>query len=212
MLYHKIDSFKMKLVANYLLVVCLVGFMPSNSFSQETVLDRLSATESNGKVFLEWVISAGNTCQGIRILRSVDSLEFNQIGDIGGVCGSLTIPQRYTFTDLEPFKNVINYYRLDLGGIGLSKIVSAKVIDLGANGNQVIPNPIVSESKIYFSNPAKTETQLIIYQLNGTILSKEITRESFFTVRATELKPGIYIFSISIPGSQEFTKGKFVVF
>ena len=71
-------------------------------------------------------------CNGLGIQRSVNGLNFNTIGFIEGVCGSLTEAVRYTFTDSMPPVSSTVYYRIDLGPYGFSDITSLFVVDAGS--------------------------------------------------------------------------------
>lgn len=194
-----------------LIIVSFLFCILSKGHTQETSLDRFTASEINGRVYLEWIISAGNTCQGIRILRSTDSINFIQIGDIGGVCGNINTPQGYDFTDDNPIKNKINYYRLELGGIGLSKIISVEIIDLQSGGYQVRPNPVTSKSVIHFSNPGKRPCQLNIYSISGhEIFHKEVFDNSFHLFKG-DLQTGFYLFTITTMEGTRIVNGKFLV-
>ena len=134
----------------FVVLFVALGF---NSMSQnEDVIEYLHASEFNGKVLIAWAITQGNTCNGVIVLHSTDSVNFNQIGSIEGICGSTAESIEYDFTHITPEKNAINYYRLSLGGIGFSWIVSAEVIDMGANTSLVRPNPISENSELLFDN------------------------------------------------------------
>ncbi len=202
---------KYKVTFNYLMILGFLFCTLSNAFTQQTSLDRFTASEINGRVYLEWIIKAGNTCQGIRILRSTDSINFIQIGDIGGVCGNLSTPQGYDFTDDNPVKNKINYYRLELGGIGLSKIVAVEIIDLESGGYQVRPNPVTSDAIIYFSNPGKRNCQLNIYTLGGNEVLHKDVGITFFYISKGDLQTGLYLFTITTREGTRLVNGKFFV-
>lgn len=74
------------------------------------------ALYTNGKtVILSWSLDSGSTCNGIEILRSLDTTNFMKVGEIPGVCGSSSAVTSYTFTDCCPELNRTNYYRLKLG-------------------------------------------------------------------------------------------------
>ncbi len=77
-----------------------------------------SLFENNGKVYLNWSIVSGSTCNGIQIYRSTDSVMFTQVGNIPGICGSSSSAISYNFIDDNPVKNKVNYYRLELGNNG----------------------------------------------------------------------------------------------
>ena len=108
----------------YFFFFVLFIFSAPLSAQNEDVIEYLNASEFNGKVLLSWSIMQGNTCNGIQILHSTDSINFSQISSIEGICGSTQQSISYSFTDLSPEKNANNYYRLQLGGLGFSWIVS----------------------------------------------------------------------------------------
>ncbi|MGY8927636.1 MAG: hypothetical protein ACKVJC_10130, partial [Flavobacteriales bacterium] len=69
--------------------ILLFMFIGFSSLSQnEDVISHFSATEFNGKVLLTFAITQGNTCNGVVILHSTDSVNFTQVESIEGICGS----------------------------------------------------------------------------------------------------------------------------
>jgi hypothetical protein len=162
-------------------------------------------------LFLPWAIAEGSTCNGIQISRSTDSVNFTEVGSIPGICGSTSFEQPYNFTDENPVKNKVNYYRLGLGGSGLSEILSVEIIALENSGYQIRPNPITADAKIYFSNNKNQAHQLIIYNLSGVKIFTTTTKQDFFQINTAVIQAGIYVFSISLIGDTPKAKGKFVV-
>lgn len=152
----------------YNLVFVFFGLVSSVSAQNEDVISGLDANELNGKVLLTWSIKQGNTCNGINILRSTDSINFIFVGSINGVCGSSSAELPYEFTDLNPVKNKRNYYRLSLGGIGFSWIVSAEVIDVNSNNYMLRPNPIGDSSELHFKNDGSNTVEFIVYNEMGS--------------------------------------------
>jgi hypothetical protein len=150
------------------------------SFSQETILDQFSAENVSGKVFLAWTIKSGNTCNGIRIYRSNDSLIYNEIGDIQGVCGNTEYAVNYTYQDDSPSVNKVNYYRLNLGGQGLTYAVSVQVVDVGQNDYFLEQNPIAAETKLFFKNLTGEPYFLTIYSADGILKETKETSSDFF--------------------------------
>src|SRR3989338_10345725 len=82
------------------------------------ILDYMNVSNLKGDILLDWQISQGSTCKGIKIYRSVNNSAFIQVGEIEGICGNFYRPIRYIFKDENPVKNQVNNYRLDLGGYG----------------------------------------------------------------------------------------------
>ena len=103
-------------VFKFLLANILLFFSLQGLFAQRhPILGKFYLSENKGTVDLHWSIMEGSTCNGIQIYRSNDSIQFSKIGEISGVCGSISEEQSYTFSDVNPFRNQVNYYRLELG-------------------------------------------------------------------------------------------------
>lgn len=182
------------------------------SFGQnESVVNGFKADVHNQKVLLSWSITAGNTCNGVSILRSIDSINFEQIGSIEGICGSNQDDVRYTFTDLHPILNEDSYYRLELGGIGYSIIISALVIDIPENNYRIGPNPVVDNSELYFDNDASHDMIIRVYNSSGVIVNEIATNQSKVVIESTDYKTGIHLFTISDIQSGKTVRGKFIV-
>ena len=196
----------------YLLFAMFFSIAATKVFAQHNpILDNFSIFENNGKVFLNWTITSGSTCNGIQIYRSTDSTNFIQVGDIAGVCGSSSSPTPYNFTDDNPIKNSINCYRLELGGNGSSQILSVEIIDIASGGFQIRPNPIITDAKIYFDNNKKEEHHFTLYNMSGIAFLTTTTKESFFQLNATLLQSGIYFFTISTNENLPTAQGKLLV-
>jgi len=178
---------------------------------QSVILDSFEAFVIDDQVYLDWVISAGNSCNGTKIFRSIDTLQFTQIGNIEGICGNPASPQPFRFIDENPIRNSINYYRLELGVTGFSKIVSIEVIPLSDDGFQVRPNPATTYTKIYFNNSKKESTQLFLYNINGSQVTTITTQEHYFNLNVSNLQSGMYLFTISSQSGAYLTKGKLIV-
>jgi hypothetical protein len=183
----------------------------SNVFGQDvTILNNFNAFEAEGNVTLQWVIKSGSTCNGISIFRSTDGINFEIIGDIQGVCGNLSQPEPYSFVDVSPIKNAINCYKLELGNYGFSESVKIEIIDLAANGYQIRPHPVTTESKIYFQNKSFENFQLKLFDLNGKQIYNATTSTDFFVVNAAYLTSGMYFFRISDMNEAIRVSGKLV--
>ena len=192
--------------------ILLFMFIGFSSLSQnEDVISHFSATEFNGKVLLTFAITQGNTCNGVVILHSTDSVNFTQVESIEGICGSSQAQIEYDFTHLDPEKNVVNYYRLSLGGIGFSWIVSAEVIDLGVNKVLLRPNPIAEGSELFFDNETNSLINLRIYSSAGILIKSEQTTSELFILNGSEFESGMYFYTITPVGINPEVKGRFIV-
>jgi hypothetical protein len=190
----------------------LLIFTALNSPAQnEGILDKFNGIGNNGLVYLDWVITSGRTCDGTRIFRSTDSLTFIQIGDIQGICGSDSSPQPFSFIDENPVKNKTNYYRLELGNNGYSDIVAVEIIDLGNEGYQVRPNPVMTQAKIYFENDVHAKYQLRLYDQGGVVVYSDFSSESHFDLSTAHLRAGVYIFTLSPSGRSSTINGRLLI-
>ena len=200
---------KFKIIKLFLCL--LLQSATANVFAQHnSILDNFTVFENNGKVYLNWTIISGSTCNGIQIYRSTDSISYFKIGSIAGIRGSSSTTTNYNFTDNNPEKNKINCYRLELGGNWTSEILSVEIIDI-ESGYQIRPNPVIGKGKIYFDNNTKLQHQLFIYNLNGLQIFSSTTKEDFFELNTKIFLSGISPFTISTEGNLLKAKGKLMV-
>lgn len=169
------------------------------------------AEELSENVFLTWAIKQGFTCDGVDVLRSSDSVNFVKIGDIEGICGSSAASISYDFTDLFPEKNSRNYYRLSLGGVLFSNIISIDIIDIPANNYLVVPNPFVENSRIYFENAAVAMCELSVFSPHGTRVHVAHTNGEVFDLSALDFTHGVYFFEIVYENGKHPISGRFAV-
>jgi hypothetical protein len=195
----------------YFFFFVLFIFSVPLSAQNEDVIEYLNASEFNGKVLLSWSIMQGNTCNGIQVLHSTDSINFSQISSIEGICGSTQQSISYSFTDLSPEKNANNYYRLQLGGLGFSWIVSVEVIDLGMNTSIVRPNPLSKTSELLFDNEANFEVFISVYSSSGVLVNMQSTVSEQILLEKSKYTAGLYHYVLTSEESGVFGTGKFVV-
>ncbi|MFN3916682.1 MAG: T9SS type A sorting domain-containing protein [Flavobacteriales bacterium] len=194
---------------NWLFVFILLPVLSGSVFAQHPMLDQMTVQQEGTYVFINWTISIGETCNGIKIERAVNSSMFEQIGFIDGECGNPGFAVSYSFTDFHPVANAYNIYRLDLGGRGYTDEVSVFYVNTKEKGYVLSSNPILPDTKLYINNPRAENWILKIYRSNGQIDSQRQTNSDFFMLNSVEFNSGLYLFSIS-NGTQIFS-GKFVV-
>lgn len=93
------------MIKKFLFFLC---FISSTLFAvgQDPTLNYFNANSTSNSVLLTWEIKGGNTCNGIAIFRSTDGINFQQIGQVDGLCGSTDFAVAYSYTDLSPEKIV----------------------------------------------------------------------------------------------------------
>lgn len=163
----------------------------------DLILNSFSAQEVAGEVYISCVISSGNTCNGIRILRSEDGFKFDAIGNIAGVCGSSAGPVQYEYLDTKPKVNSVNYYQLDLGGVGNTTILEVDVRKLEDSQVQIAPNPMVSEGTLFFSNPSNALLDVQIATFSGITVFTKSTQQSTLKIDVERWESGLYLVFIT---------------
>ncbi len=183
----------MKIIKHIFIFALFAGYS-AIGLSQELhpILDRFSAFEVNKTVQIDCIISSGSTCNGIDILRSTDSLNYEIIGNIAGVCGSTSHPVSYQFEDSNPQINAPNYYKLELGGFGFTGAIAITIRNVEEGKVQVFPNPANQLTQVSFKNPVNQKYQLSIRNLAGELIFIKETTRDYFDVNVANWNSGYY--------------------
>lgn len=175
------------------------------------LLDNFSVSESNGNVSIRLTMSAGSTCNGIKFYRSEDSINFDEIGVIEGVCGLSFSPTNYQFIDNNPLFNKKIYYKVAIGIYGFSDILSIELIDNKVQNVQVRPNPVKDKALVYFSNPFSEIHSLHLYSNTGELIEVIETQENYFELDFSGKKVGMYFITITRQGHLPGYRGRVIV-
>lgn len=178
--------------------------------SSQTILDDFALDLNQGKVLLAWTIKSGSVCNGIQIYRSTieDSLNFELIEDIQGVCGDLSSPVAYTFTDENPLQNQVNYYKLLLGGQEFSEVLGIEVLLIPSNSYLLKPHPIVSSSSLYFYNSNNNDVELKVFDDFGSVVYKNQTNSNRFILDSSMISSGLYYFTLENKSNKSIINGR----
>ncbi len=194
---------------NLLAFLLLFYFQTYAQFTPQ--LDKFQAQQKDGIVYLDWVLSSGSVCLGIKIERSDDSVQFTEIGFVGGICGNLTKPTSYQFEDNSPIFNKKMYYRLSYPGLGVSEVINITVIHVAKNDYEANPTPSVGITKLNFYNPKFERHTLKVSNLSGIVVLELESSESYFEIDVSELDPGIYQFYIYNESNTNTVSGRVLV-
>lgn len=192
-------------------LILLLSVLPIVADAQISILDYFTASETNEQVLLKWSISTGETCNGINITRSTDTIGFQIIGEIAGVCGDADVHVPYSFLDESPLKNQVTYYRLELGISDFSEVIAIEVIEKNETGFQIRPHPMKNTGRIYFDNPQNDEWEFSLYQLSGQLLESRTTQGQFIEVNTAKYSSGLYVFSFKSMENDELINGKLMI-
>ncbi len=189
-------------------IIFLLAF--ARSVAQETIiLDGFTGVPQSGQVQLRWVISAGQTCNGTFIERSNDTIHWENIGEIPGICGSSAAPVPYNFIDGSPIANSLNFYRLELGGQGYSPVIGIPYYDYSQKGYLVIPNPARESTTFYFGTSEIEKFTIALFDLSGKLIVNVSGTGSNYNMDLNGLPSGPYFFYIARQG-RENVGGKLI--
>ncbi|HEX5003617.1 MAG TPA: T9SS type A sorting domain-containing protein [Bacteroidia bacterium] len=179
-----------------ILLFCLLAVFNARA-QQDTLFRYISAIQTSDGVLLQFTIVGGITCTGVKIERSGDGELFETVHEFVGVCGSVTVDESYSFLDRNPEPNHLNYYRLELGSLGLfSDPLKVLYLDFSGDGVVVAPQPCHETCTIWFPNFSNEKHLIKLYDTTGKKVLEESGGDNHFSVPCRSLLPGIYFFNI----------------
>lgn len=199
----------------YIAFWCFLQLLNTDSLGQlNPALENFEVFTIENKVALRWTMKPGNTCLGIGILRSADNITFDQIGIIGGVCGSPDKAVNYTFIDSFPIAKGMSYYKLVLGLLGESHVVTYRFIDFTKQKALVSPNPMKGDGVITFASEPVEEALFCLYSAEGSLLYSGKIRHTnhiaLYISESLQLKSGTIFFSVTTLSGKIISTGSFV--
>jgi hypothetical protein len=149
-------------------------------------------------VILNWATASEKNNDRFEIERSIDGINFERIGSVKGN-GTTSIPQVYTFTDLNPGAGQF-YYRLKQvdydGQFEYSQIKFAEITaDISI---KVFPNPASNYISIQINNDRNSNSKgmLVLYNTAGAIMhSDNIVGSVQKQLDVSQLPTGNYLLS-----------------
>jgi len=188
------------------LLFLFIGLGAFHSFGQlpPGVIDRFSTRTIGNRVQIEVTLSAGYTCNGIVITRSVDSLLFETIGLIGGVCGDSAAAVSYSFTDSFPPTNKQLHYQLLLGGRIATDTRQVIVYDFQSRPIILLPNPTKDWVEVRFDAAFGSSETLLVLDGTGRQVAQFPVEDGYARFSVSHLATGNYfICSLQQPGRME---------
>ena len=147
-------------------------------------------------IILKWGITGGNTCNGILINHSIDDINYEQVGEIPGICGSQIAEVPYTFIHDTPVNGQKNYYKLELGLQGSSTPLIITYFNTGENGYLLFPNPGRDEFQIVVTGSGEP-IELLFRDVSGrTTGNINSNTGEFITIPSLDWVSGIYFIRI----------------
>ncbi len=150
-------------------ILCIPLFLAAaQCFAQESpFLSSFRLTDLEGAVRLDWVMTSGSTCVGTDILRSEDSLNFAVVGRFDELCGHVSQPTPYDFTDEEAPDFITLFYRLKLGLNGYSSIQRVHHVRSGSEAIHLFPVPAEEDLTVVVRASSQATVRADIFTSDG---------------------------------------------
>ncbi len=166
-------------------------------------------TSAKNEVVIEWATASETNNYGFYIERSLDNVNFEEIGFVKGA-GDSEYENTYSFTDKETNSVGVYYYRLKQvdfdGTYEYSGVISASIKAPNSYSlYQAYPNPFNPSATIKFDLKENGLVKLTVYntlgQVVNTLINKELDagqHEAIFN--ADRLASGIYFYKLEVNG------------
>ena len=168
------------------------------SAQADTVFANFSGQQAGDEVVIYFTVRGGIQCTDVRLERSNDQQNFQVIYELPGVCGNPTKDESYILTDNSPIANTSNYYRLEMGSLGIySAIIDVDFFKFTSGEIIIQPNPC-TQCSIYFPNRRRENCSIFLYDYHGKqILQSTSSNETYQLTTITS--SGIYLIEIRYP-------------
>ncbi len=185
-------------------------FMSSWASAQRIELRNFDVFSDGQQVQVKWTIEKGSLCNGTKIFRSADGVDFQEIGFIDGICGSSSEAVGYEFRDTLPIINKISYYKLRLGVAQFTNAKQVFFMDASVPYT-VFPNPATDVVHILFHDKGQPH-DFQLFDLSGRCLVLWENRAgNEIVLHRGGLPSGLYLFSLRSKDGTA-TAGKFIFF
>jgi hypothetical protein len=192
------------IVSALMLNVCLIN-------AQKVNLANFYLIQDDKEILLSWTIDAGPTCNGIAVLHSIDSVNYNEIGSIAGICGSTSSSIPYNFKHDNPILNKTNYYKIRLGFSQFSEIKVVELSYIEHGKINIKPNPATENVFISFKNDKKEAFSVTIINSAGLkVFETNDLKDNSITINTGAFENGYYYIILMDSGGRTI-KEKLIV-
>lgn len=188
----------------------ILGLAATMDAQEHPFLSYFQLRETAAGVELDWEMVQGNTCEGIEILRALDPSALEVTGSIPGLCGSISEPVPYTYTDTDPPELNTVYYRLKLGTNGFSSVRSITLTRLRSTDHRVYPSPASNIATLLLrETPGATFDVQVIAASGVQVMDMRGLKGDRVEIDVAELPAGTYIYRVSY--AERRLEGRFSV-
>ena len=172
---------------------------------QDSIFSFFNVQQESNKVVVFLTINGGIQCSGLQVQRSTDSINYNLVHEFPGICGSPGADESYFWVDDSPIKNEINYYRLEVGNLGIVSDHKSVFFQFFEGDKLLItPNPC-EECTVRFPNDQREKVRIQLSSIDGKFLMEEETTNNFYSLKDFDLQGAIFFLSIFYENGKQIT-------
>ena len=184
--------------------VLIISFNDNTALPIELI--EFKVQKENERVKLNWTTASETNNKFFTIQRSLDAINFEEIGTILGA-GNSSVTLNYTLYDDNPYEG-LTYYRLKQidfnGDFSYSKIKTVYFSKISII--KIYPNPAKNYVNIIVGTPNETAIDLVVFNHLGQkiIEEKKKTLKGYNTINLNieRLRPGNYVFQVTTPNGE----------
>ena len=178
-------------------------------------LTRFEATRQDANALLAWATATEKDNAGFAVQVSVDGRSFRSLHTVEPAAASSSAPRSYAYTDREPGKTGLRYYRLaqlDLDGTLTYSPVRTVFFDKAAARLSAAPNPFGPELTLTLTAATATpEARLTLTDATGrTVLTQAVAvpaGRSLLVLPGLDALPnGVYLLHLPLDGKMQHLK------
>jgi len=163
------------------------------------ILTEFKANVAEDRVGVSFTLGKGSFCYGAQLERAVDTLNennFQEIGEITGVCGSQDFEATYTLWDENPVPNRTVYYRVITGFIPTG-FIPVTYNEFGSSAHRLGPNPWTEQTVVTLSNEQRRPVSVELYRPTGQLVYRRVLGNTNEVIlNRNQLNSGIYVYRI----------------
>lgn len=154
-------------------------------------------------VDLTWTTTTETNNDYFTISRSIDGINFNDIGTVAGA-GNSSQTLHYSFSDKSPSNNTA-YYRLKQTDIdGAFKYSMVVVTNCGNKFSDIIvyPNPTSDYLTIDFGNIKLSKLSIQLYYIGGKLIENKKITSAIETIHLGNLPDATYFLKVTLNNTE----------